>query len=119
MDERRQAGALVALGVLVGVALLGVDVRWVTAELGFGDPGRAFVGRWFGVEWLRLDVAGARALAERVTPPAPLGLVWVALAFALGAVVGPRVQRKLGAARAGLGARVACGLAVLDRKSVV
>jgi len=117
MDERRQTGAgaalAVGLGVLVGVALLGVDVRWVSAELGFVDPGRAFVGRWFGLEWMRLDVAAARELGARVTPPAPLGLAWMALAFGLGALVGPRAQRKLGASPAGLGARIACGLAVL------
>lgn len=100
--------------VLAGVALLGIDARWVSAELGFLDPARVFSVRWFGAELAHLDVAQAVALAARWTPPSPLGLAWAGLAFLAGALGAARAQRRLVPDQpVGLGTRALLGLAAL------
>lgn len=105
---------LSVVGLLVGLALLGFDARWVSGELGFTDPARALVGRWFGAELFALDVEGARAAVATLTPPAPLGLAWAVLAFGLGALGLARVQAALAPERpVGAGARVLLGCASL------
>lgn len=95
---------------LLGVLLIGFDVRWIAGEAGVS----VLAGRWFGLEWARLDAATAQIWAERMTPPHWGGVLQGLIGIALGVGLGGALLRRLQPEhRIGFGTRVALGLAGL------
>jgi 4-amino-4-deoxy-L-arabinose transferase-like glycosyltransferase len=106
MEKRAVAGLLGLLGVL----LIGFDMRWIAGDAGVP----VLAGRWFGFEWARLDAAAAQVWAERMTPPHWGGVLQGLIGVALGVGLGGALLRRLQPERAlGSGTRLALGLAGL------
>ena len=92
MEKRAVAGLLGLLGVL----LIGFDMRWIAGDAGVP----VLAGRWFGFEWARLDAAAAQVWAERMTPPHWGGVLQGLIGVALGVGLGGALLRRLQPERA-------------------